>query len=185
MVFDKSWVCVLVGLEHSSVRCVQQSRVHTLSTHLLERRYEVLKGFLYFISDLIALKTWQYHKELQSQSSRVWPSMIVTKKKKKSWLSNHMTILMMDGWGGHTHLRDRNCVCSITLGGMLWSELAPWWWLFSIIFLLDQATDVQFSTCQTEQTKHPFTSFVITCIYFRGTNFAIHISVITSTFQLS
>lgn len=24
---------------------------------------------------------------------------------------------MMDGWGGHTHLRDRNCVCSITRGG--------------------------------------------------------------------
>lgn len=33
--------------------------------------------------------------------------------------------------------------------------------------------------------KHSFTSLVITCIYFRGTNFAIHIFVITSTFQLS
>lgn len=111
-----------------SVTCGEQSWVHTVSTHLLERRHEVREGFLYFISDLIALKTWQYHKELLSQSSRVWPSMIVTFKKIMTIQSHDMTILMMDVWDGHTHLGDRKC------GGIFGLNWPPLWLLFSILF---------------------------------------------------
>lgn len=55
VVFNKRWACAGgAGAEPPatpSVRCGERRWVHTLSTHLLERRYEVMEGFLSFISD--------------------------------------------------------------------------------------------------------------------------------------